>query len=523
MSKDLPPRPDLQWKLLEEKVARAAREHPEKYQLLLENPSPDPAYASQVARVKRFLECYTADRTFRGAMDTPEQAAQLEAYQIDIDPEEIRFLWDHDFHMEKRHSKDWCAPLSVQRYRLWITEKILHRERLRVADINPTDERHARWRQRQMNRMLGHLGRGAYERIINAPFSIELSDGCSVGCWFCGVSAEKRKEDWPCTPENQAMWREMMDQLHELMGPTAQFGFCYWATDPLDNPDYEAFMRDYADRLGGWPQTTTAQAHKHVERVRKLLVESRQRGCLINRFSVLSLGIFKKLLQAFTAEELLYTELITQNMEATSMQSNSGRARGSERLKVKASQTEAAGEDWEEKPGTIACVSGFLINMPRKTVKLITPVPCNDRWPNGYWVFEEGTFQDAASFRALMDGMMERHMPMSARLQRPACFRRDLKFTETSDGFELHSFGLTKTWFGGEITTTMGRLIAAGDRTVQEVALETEKSTGQPLEKTMNFLNQLFDEGLLDEEPARSPWQPAAAETGSPALAASNL
>jgi len=509
MSKDLPPRPELQWTLLEQKIEKAVREHPEKYQRLLENPQADPAYASEVARVKRFLECYTADREFRQAMDTPRQAEQMAAYQLDTDPEELRFLWDHDFHIEKRNTTGWSAPLSVQRYRLWITEKILHREKLRVQDITPNDERHARWRQRQMNRMLGHLGTAAHKRIVNAPFSIELSDGCSVGCWFCGVSAEKRKEDWPYTEENQALWRGLMDALHDRMGDCARFGFSYWATDPLDNPEYEKFMRDYTDRLGSWPQTTTAQAHKHIERVRELLAESRERGCLINRFSVLSLGIFRKILQAFSAEELLYTELITQNMEATSMQSASGRARGSERLKVKARETEGVEDDFAEKPGTIACVSGFLISMPKKTVRLISPVPCDDRWPNGYWVFEEGTFDSAESFGQLLDGMMERHMPFSVRLHQPARFRRDVRCEEIEEGIELTAYGINTRFLGKEAIKALGRLVAAGDRTVMDVVLEVEKETGLPLEHGLDILNQLFDAGWLDEEPAVSPWQPA--------------
>jgi len=507
MSKDVPPDPDQHWKILSEKCDRAFRDHPEKYQRLLENPSPDPAYVSQVSRVKRFLECYTADRRVRQAMDTPAQAEMLAFYGLDVDPEEIRYLWDHDFHIEKRRGKGWCAPLSVQRYRLWITEKILHRELLRTRDINPNDVRHARWRERQMNRMHGHLGSAMHKRIINAPFSVELSDGCSVGCWFCGVSAEKRKQDWPYNEENAVLWHGVLNELKARMGETARFGFCYWATDPLDNPDYEKFMRDYATVLGSWSQTTSAQAHKYIERVRHLLIESRERGCLINRFSVLSLGILKKILEAFTPEELLYTELITQNMEASSMQSNSGRARNSERLKVKAGQTENVGEKWSEQPGTIACVSGFLLNMPKKTVRMITPVPCTDQWPNGYWVFEEGTFDSAESFGSLLDGMMERHMPLSLRMNDTARFRRDIRYSEIEDGIALQSFGATTHYFGGEPAKTLGRLLSEKNHTVLDIALAMEKVSSAPLEKTLNFLNSLFDHGFLDEEPEYSPWE----------------
>jgi len=222
---------------------------------------------------------------------------------------------------------------------------------------------------------------------------------------------------------------------------------------------------------------------------------------------VLSLGILKKILEAFTPEELLYTELITQNMEASSMQSNSGRARNSERLKVKAGQTENVGEKWSEQPGTIACVSGFLLNMPKKTVRMITPVPCTDQWPNGYWVFEEGTFDSAESFGSLLDGMMERHMPLSLRMNDTARFRRDIRYSEIEDGIALQSFGATTHYFGGEPAKTLGRLLSEKNHTVLDIALAMEKVSSAPLEKTLNFLNSLFDHGFLDEEPEYSPWE----------------
>ena len=457
-------------------------------------------YASRIAHVKRFLERWTADRRFRQRLQTDPDAL-LEEYGIRVDPEEIRYLWDADFGMKALRTAGWRAPLIVQQYRLWCSEKLLHRERLRLQEGRPLRANHAAWRDRQMERVLGHLGPKQYESIVHAPFSVELSDGCSVGCWFCGVSAEKRKQDWLYTVENAALWREILGVLRDVIGPAVGAGFCYWATDPLDNPDYEKFCLDFAEICGTYPQTTTAQAHKHVERLRELLKVSREHGCTINRFSILSLGILDKVFEAFTPEELLHTELITQNMEATSMQSNSGRARGSSRLNRKAEQLAGLPDGWEEAPGTIACVSGFLINMLKGSVKLVTPVPSCDRWPNGYWIYEEAHFTDAASFRSAIEGMIARHMPALPALEDTIRFRRDLEFSAEERHFTLKAYGLKTTVNPGPGVREIGEMIAKGKRTLSEIVLEAEDALGLPAEEAMILIYHLFDKGLLDEEP----------------------
>ena len=112
----------------------------------------------------------------------------------------------------------------------------------------------------------------------------------------------------------------------------------------------------------------------------------------INRFSVLSINSMRKIHEYFTPEELVHVELVPQNKEAMAVKANAGRARG----KFK----QSALADQETSSGTIACVSGFLINMVRGSIKLITPVPASDQWPLGYQVFGEEFFTDSQSFDA---------------------------------------------------------------------------------------------------------------------------
>jgi hypothetical protein len=277
----------------------------------------------------------------------------------------------------------------------------------------------------------------------------------------------------------------------------------YWASDPLDNPDDEKFGLDFARICGKFPQTTTAQPQKHIERVRALLKLSAEHGCEINRFSILSMGTFKKILQAFTAEELLHCELVMQNQGASSGQSNSGRARGSPMLEKQA-KTQGLEPEWREVPGTISCVSGYLINMVRRTVRLITPCPSSDAWPNGHWVVEQGRFTDAADFATLIEGMMERHMPTAIRARDPVRMRPDIKLSVSSDEIRLEAYGSITTIRDHPRMEILAHAVAAGNRTAGEIAIDMEDRFGWPAEQAMSALNWLFDQGFLDEEPRQA-------------------
>ena len=149
--------------------------------------------------------------------------------------------------------------------------------------------------------------------ITHPILAFELSAGCTIGCWFCGVSADRFHGNFAYTAENARLWRAILDHCVDLFGTGAQTGFCYWATDPTDNPDYPRFLADYHAATGNLPQTTTAAPLKNLAFTREILRLSDQHRCVINRFSILTLRILDAVHAAFSAEELMGVELVLQN------------------------------------------------------------------------------------------------------------------------------------------------------------------------------------------------------------------
>lgn len=449
----------------------------------------DPEYREDIGQTKRFLERFAADAVFRDALAAnPKEAAVR--WGLKRDPEEVRQLWENP-------GAQLCAPaqsLAVARYRAYVHEKRQFAATHRGMGL-PDEPRWRAWRDRQILRCESHLGPKA-RLLVHAPFCIELGKGCSVGCWFCAVSAEKLGEQLAYSGQNARWWRECLEVLREITGEGSHGGYCYWSNDPLDNPDYEQFMLDFHDVIGFFPQTTTAQPDRHVDRVRALLKLAEEKGGVIDRFSVLSLPQWNRIHEAFDAGELAFVECIPQNKEALHPgKVIAGKAWEKERRLVAQGKAEPTPE---HQTSTIACVSGFYLNMVDRKVQLITPCNASERWPLGHWLLDQGTFTDAASLRALLLRMIGDHMKVRLRPDDRVAFRGDLTFQGVEDGFAVsspfrrHSIKLPTGLEG------LGERIHSGNHTAAELALGAER----PLEDTLHLLHDLlFTRGLLDEEP----------------------
>ncbi|MEV3860030.1 radical SAM family RiPP maturation amino acid epimerase [Streptomyces sp. NPDC050095] len=484
----------------------------EVYALLGNSPEVPVGYVHDVAWTKRTLERWLVDETFRnryaqdptlalreiGSPLAPSQVQPFLGEEADPTDGEIREL-----------------PLSARRYQAFLQEKLHHRAQLKAHGQTTTDRRMAAWRARQMKRCLGELGAARSQAIVHAPAAFELSKGCTVGCWFCGVAAPKFDHTWPYSEQNAALWRETLQVMEATVGDPMRDAFLYWATDPLDNPDYERFLAAFHDLLGECPQTTTAIGQKDVERTRRLLELARARGSKVDRFSIIAVSALHRLHEAFTAEELLHVECVPQNKGAAKLfrKSNAGRAR-------KFAHKRADEMVPEESSSTIACVSGFLFNMVDRSVQLITPCDANDRWPLGYWVLDQGTFATGAELGTLVENMIARNMRTRLRLQDPVRLRPDVEVSVADGELRAASRGQRLTFAQTDLDD-LAECLTQGMASAEELAVRRERRAGIPLVQTLSWLNSLFDEGLLDEEPEAPAIDPAPVELGMPSKAAS--
>ncbi|GAB4188225.1 MAG: radical SAM family RiPP maturation amino acid epimerase [Simkaniaceae bacterium] len=453
-----------------------------------------------IAKTKRFLERWMGDAAFR-ALFLENPAQTVKDYGFDVKPEEVALLCDRE--AIKEHG-DRPLPSSVIAYRDFIQQKKKHREQIRLSSA-PLNERFRKWRQRQMVRSTLELGRHRSEAIIHAPFTVELCQGCSVGCWFCGVSAKSFKGYLPYTKENAHLWQEILKSLKEVIGQRcAGNGFCYWGTDPFDNADYEKFALDFRNILGRLPQVTTAQASRDLDRTAKYLQFSKANGGFVERFSVLTRRAFEQIMEYFTPEELLNVELILQFDNTKFPKALAGKAR--QFLDKRKAQGKAVPAVMRfEEEATIACVSGFLINLQNKTLELISPCIADDNWPEGYLIFARRKFSDAQDFKQKLQDMIAKDMRISLAgedvLQLSPHFRFEAQQNTLHCRYKDGSLSIPYVPF----LDSLFPLLQQGDLTAKEIALSQYRNKGIDPVETFQSLNDLFQRGLFAEILQKAP------------------
>jgi len=293
------------------------------------------------------------------------------------------------------------------------------------------------------------------------------------------------------------LWKGVLQSLKQVMGKTAAaLGFCYWATDPFDNSDYERFIDDYYQILGRLPQTTTAQPAKDIERTKRFLKFSKERNGWIERFSIVTRRCFDEVHEHFTPEELKNVELIPQFNNEASPKAIAGRARKT--LEKRKEKNKPFPPNVQENAldlaggATIACVSGFLISMIDRSVKLIAPCSANDEWPMGYIVFAEDTFTSGEDFQRILEEMIENDMHISLSLEDQIELNPIIRASLSEDLSSLSPF----------MQKILPKVLEGAS--VEEIAIFLEEKFGMDPTHTIPMLNSYFQRGYFKEPRKKS-------------------
>jgi radical SAM family RiPP maturation amino acid epimerase len=463
---------------------------------------------SENAVAKRFNERWVADPGFRKAL-FEDTTGTLARYGFDLGPEDISSLLSGNLANHSAVSRAmWRIVYEKHRWVDWFYK----------VEAVPDDPRIKAWRERQIARQVLDLGPWPANSNLHASLCVELTKGCSVGCWFCGVSADRFGGAFRRDEANAALWRETLRVFQDRLGRGAKSGFLYWATDPLDNPDYEQLCVDFHEVLGIFPPTTTALALKDPARTRAFLALAEAHDCWLNRFSILSIKMLDRVHGEFSAEELAVVECLPLNRETAFAFGNAGRFREKtlkdpsllerQRDNLRFAPWFTGNPDYADSGddypiASIGCVTGFLVNMVERSVQLISPCTADDRWPLGYYVYAEDHFDDAGELAELLDRMIERQMsPTVCPSDRPR-FLDFLRYEELPDGFRLqgrfHQIAVFEDPARSEALRATGRMVRDGGETAGKIVTTVASQHGVAPDAVQTQLNRLLGAGVLDE------------------------
>ena len=358
---------------------------------------------------KRFGEKWISDPSFRSDfIKDPYQV--LHEYNIKLDQQDVLDLsnghhsstidylerskalkanWTHHFYSRI------CAPLNSS----WID-----------------------WRKRQISRQILDLGPQHALSNLHSSLAVELNKGCSVGCWFCALSPDKNTIPLLYASGGRELFLELMNAMKRELGPAVNSGFLYWGSEPMDNPDYERYCLDFYSITGVFPPTTTAVPHKDPERTRRFLSLAEKHNAWLNRFSLASTSLMNHVHSLFTPEELSVTECLPLNADGSFSYGVGGRYREylknhpeiltDQQRRFKAAPfydeiKEYLNEDTHAH-GTIACVTGFLVNLVDRTISLIAPTHADDDYPLGYITFSKETFETSADIHQTIHRVVDK-------------------------------------------------------------------------------------------------------------------
>jgi hypothetical protein len=311
------------------------------------------------------------------------------------------------------------------------------------------------------------------------------------------VSAPKLDGNFPYSDANARSFRTILQALARITGRSAgKWGILYYATDPFDHPDYELFCRDFIEEFGVCPTTTTARGWQDLPRTRDVIRLAARLGPFRVRLSILTMKMLNRYLSELSASELAGVSFAPMNSESFVPPSHTGRARD------KSPNSPSTADASRPVPTSISCASGFLINLVEQTVRLISPCPSTDKWPNGYFVYDERTYAHADEFAAVLENMIERNMHLSLRLESRLRFSSDLAYRQIAGGFQLSGEAHAKAFDATDVFGKIGDLICSGEHGLPQIVAEMETRHGVPQTTTATLIHEIYQAGVLAADPA---------------------
>ena len=349
-------------------------------------PAPTEGADVRFARFKRVLECYQADPAYRRHIcDDAEAAVRLHGI-AGADGRLVReaveaILFGRVGALRGEAEQPERPERSEQPYVRAYHEHV--RPVIEAASAMVAGERYASeaaraYVERSLSRArLESAVVRAHDQIRYVPLAFELSEGCRMHCPFCGLAAPAWRRDAPYARD---AWRSLVAVAQDRLGPIADQAPLYFATEPLDHPAYEDFLRDVAETSEHIPQTTTAAPERDPERTRRLMRWLGPRRLLIEgrlRFSIRTLAQFRRVIETFSAEELAGVELLVNNPESINPVADAGRAREA-----------GVFGDRRHVRYSISCLAGVLVRLWDQSMSFVEPLTPSERHPLGIRVHE---------------------------------------------------------------------------------------------------------------------------------------
>ncbi len=473
-----------------------------------------------IAQLKRFFECYDGDPLFREALQkggfSEEQLKWIKHIGISFSLCEVGLLLDKP-HLREQYLKlinsvaqnRFVIPPglaeALEGYPLlalwerftakrWSYKKVEYKQGLELKN-----RAFSAWRKRRIAAVNSELG--IYGHHISHPIlSLELAVGCSVQCWFCSFKADKLSKTLNYSRDGE-YFRAISRNLIDIFGQEgAGKALPYHATEPYDTPGYLDFIKEYTKISGSAPCTSTAVT-SNKQWVESLIGFYRPLLLPMPRLSVLSVAALKNIHENHSPEQLRDVELLMQMKESGIPKVAGGKIYGEQKDLRRRKKEEYLKSVIPQ--GSIECVSGFVINLVEKEIRLISPCYASKKWPLGYRIFDQASFDDEVDLSQVMVKMIEDNMPVDPPEAMPFKLRDDLIFTKEKSGFSLVSPFQAYRFINRPVFNALGEVLQKPPQAYGETAEILTEHFGQDLFETQTILRQLYDDGFLAEMPAR--------------------